>query len=238
MIEENDQTAADAAETPTDAGESAGGGPQAAEESAEGGPQAAEPQPEAEETPAEDAPAEEAPAEEAPAEEAPAAAAEPAAPVEPEEVLHPKERRRRSRSAHAGETRPQRGPEERAAEREARRSRLSASRRTYRQKQREKRSATPRPDVPQQEAKEHGSGRPRVRQGVVVSAKPDKTITVRIDTARRHRTYKKIVRSSATLHAHDERNEAHEGDTVRVVETRPLSRTKRWRLVEILERAR
>jgi small subunit ribosomal protein S17 len=92
--------------------------------------------------------------------------------------------------------------------------------------------------VPQQEAKEHGSGRPRVRQGIVVSAKPDKTITVRIDTARRHRTYKKIVRSSATLHAHDERNEAHEGDTVRVVETRPLSRTKRWRLVEILERAR
>ncbi|HEX6461458.1 MAG TPA: 30S ribosomal protein S17 [Thermoleophilaceae bacterium] len=77
-----------------------------------------------------------------------------------------------------------------------------------------------------------------MRQGIVVSAKPDKTITVRIDTARRHRTYKKIVRSSSTLHAHDERNEAHEGDTVRVIETRPISRTKRWRLVEILERAR
>jgi len=72
----------------------------------------------------------------------------------------------------------------------------------------------------------------------VVSAKPDKTITVRIDLTRRHRQYKKIVRGSTTLHAHDERNEAHEGDTVRVVETRPLSRTKRWRLVEILERAR
>jgi small subunit ribosomal protein S17 len=152
--------------------------------------------------------------------------------------VHPKERRRRARSEHAGETRPERSVEERASERAAKRSRLSASRRAYRQKQREKRAARPRPEVPQQEAKEHGSGAPRVRQGVVVSAKPNKTITVRIDIARRHRTYKKIVRSSSTLHAHDEGNEAHEGDTVRVVETRPLSRTKRWRLVEILERAR
>ncbi|HKP89041.1 MAG TPA: 30S ribosomal protein S17 [Thermoleophilaceae bacterium] len=71
-----------------------------------------------------------------------------------------------------------------------------------------------------------------------MSAKPDKTITVRIDVARRHRQYKKIVRASTTLHAHDERNEAHEGDTVRVVESRPVSRTKRWRLTEIVERAR
>ena len=55
---------------------------------------------------------------------------------------------------------------------------------------------------------------------------------------RRHRVYKKIVRSSTTLHAHDERNDANEGDLVRVVEARPMSRTKRWRLVEILERAK
>ena len=84
------------------------------------------------------------------------------------------------------------------------------------------------------------SSRPtlKVRQGVVVSDKADKTITVRIDTARQHRMYKKIVRTSATLHAHDENNDAHIGDTVRVVESRPLSRTKRWRLVEVLERAR
>ena len=53
-----------------------------------------------------------------------------------------------------------------------------------------------------------------------------------------HRMYKKIVRSSSVLHAHDERNEAHAGDTVRVVESRPLSRTKRWRLVEVVERSR
>jgi small subunit ribosomal protein S17 len=83
-----------------------------------------------------------------------------------------------------------------------------------------------------------GSGVLKVRQGIVVSDKADKTITVRIDVARRHRMYKKIVRTSSTLHAHDEGNEAHIGDTVRVIESRPLSRTKRWRLVEVLERAR
>ncbi len=61
---------------------------------------------------------------------------------------------------------------------------------------------------------------------------------MRIDTARRHRMYKKIIRESTTLHAHDERNDANEGDLVRVVECRPMSRTKRWRLTEVLERAR
>jgi small subunit ribosomal protein S17 len=61
---------------------------------------------------------------------------------------------------------------------------------------------------------------------------------VRIDVARRHPSYEKVVRTSTTLHAHDEREDAHIGDTVVVRECRPLSRTKRWRLVEVLERAR
>ena len=73
---------------------------------------------------------------------------------------------------------------------------------------------------------------------MVVSDKADKTITVRVDTARRHRRYEKIVRSSSTLHAHDERNDANEGDLVRIIESRPLCRLKRWRLVEVLERAK
>ena len=81
-------------------------------------------------------------------------------------------------------------------------------------------------------------GTRKVRQGIVVSDKADKTITVRIDIARRHRRYEKIVRSSSTLHAHDENNDAHEGDMVRVIESRPLSQNKRWRLVDVLERAR
>jgi small subunit ribosomal protein S17 len=125
-------------------------------------------------------------------------------------------------------------------EREERRKQNAANRRRWRARRREKDRAA-RAQAPAREApppKEHGPGRPKTRQGVVVSAKPDKTITVRIDVTRRHREYKKIVRESTTLHAHDERNEAHEGDKVRVVETRPLSRTKRWRLVEVLERAR
>ncbi|HMS72075.1 MAG TPA: 30S ribosomal protein S17 [Baekduia sp.] len=74
--------------------------------------------------------------------------------------------------------------------------------------------------------------------GIVVPDKADKTITVRIDTARRHRRYQKIVRSSSTLHAHDETNDAKAGDRVRVIESRPLSATKRWRLTEVLERAK
>jgi small subunit ribosomal protein S17 len=85
---------------------------------------------------------------------------------------------------------------------------------------------------------ERAHGRAKERQGVVVSDKADKTITVRVDIARRHMRYDKVIRSSSTLHAHDERNEANEGDTVRVIESRPLSRTKRWRLVEVLERAK
>jgi len=193
----------------------------------------AEPTPAPEASEAADA-AVDAPAEDAPAEEAPAAEAE--APAEPAEQLSPKERRKRARSV-AGEAKPPRTLEERLAEREAARERLAGHRRTRRQREREERAktASERQGTP---AAEREPGRKRVRQGLVVSDKADKTITVKIEIARPHRVYKKIVRTSATLHAHDERNEAHIGDTVRIIESRPLSRTKRWRLVEILERAR
>lgn len=78
----------------------------------------------------------------------------------------------------------------------------------------------------------------KTRTGVVTSDARDKTITVRIDSARTHPVYGKTVRRSSKLHVHDERNEAHVGDTVRIIESRPLSAQKRWRLVEIVERAR
>lgn len=81
-------------------------------------------------------------------------------------------------------------------------------------------------------------GRRKTRTGVVVSDKMDKTVLVRIDRQMRHSLYGKIVRRSSKLAAHDEMNDAHVGDTVRVMETRPLSKTKRWRVVEIVERAR
>jgi small subunit ribosomal protein S17 len=78
----------------------------------------------------------------------------------------------------------------------------------------------------------------KVRTGVVVSEKMDKTVLVQIDRKVRHPLYKKTVRRSNKLAAHDESNDAHVGDTVRVMETRPLSKTKRWRVVEIVERAK
>jgi small subunit ribosomal protein S17 len=91
--------------------------------------------------------------------------------------------------------------------------------------------------VPATAPREHAPRVQKVRQGVVVSDRAEKTITVRIDIVRRHRRYEKIVRTSRTLHVHDELNDAHIGDVVVVRECRPLSRTKHWRLVEILERA-
>ena len=81
-------------------------------------------------------------------------------------------------------------------------------------------------------------GQRKVRTGVVVSDKMDKTVVVRIDRQVRHPVYGKTVRRSSKLAAHDEANDARTGDRVRVVETRPLSKSKRWRVVEIVERAK
>ena len=78
----------------------------------------------------------------------------------------------------------------------------------------------------------------KVRTGVVVSDARDKTVTVEITMSVRHPKYAKTIDRRRKLQAHDEQNEAHVGDTVRVVETRPLSKTKHWRVVEIVERAR
>lgn len=85
---------------------------------------------------------------------------------------------------------------------------------------------------------ERARGQVRERRGVVVSSAMDKTIVVRVDTTRPDRTYKKVVRRSRKYHAHDERNDANVGDVVRIVESRPLSKTKSWRLAEILEVAK
>jgi small subunit ribosomal protein S17 len=176
------------------------------------------------------------PAAEEPAAET-AAVAEPEA--EPADGLAPRERRARDRAAKADKAKA-RGPvsaEERHAERQVRRAAKATERRAGRAKATAKAKASAhesRPTPP----REHVAGNQKVRQGVVTSDKADKTITVRIDLARRHRKYQKIVRTSQTLHAHDESNDAHTGDTVTVREARPLSRTKRWRLVGVVERAK
>jgi small subunit ribosomal protein S17 len=197
--------------------------------------------------PTEEVPAEEAATEEAPAAESEAgtsdapeeAPAEPAVPAEPAEALTPKERRRRARAEKAAQVpaRPPRTAEERQAERAEQRRRKAQTRRVQRVRARDKARARHGDSTPTP-AREHAPGRQKTRQGIVVSDRADKTITVRIDVTRRHPRYEKIVRTSNTLHAHDERNDANLGDTVIVRESRPLSRTKRWRLVEVVERAR
>ena len=78
----------------------------------------------------------------------------------------------------------------------------------------------------------------KTRVGIVVSDKMEKTIVVAVRDNVQHPLYKKIVKKTYKLKAHDEENDAHTGDTVRVMETRPLSKEKRWRLVEIMERAK
>jgi len=81
-------------------------------------------------------------------------------------------------------------------------------------------------------------GRRKARTGVVVSDAMDKTVIVRIASQIRHPMYGKIVRRSNKLQAHDESNDARVGDTVKIVVTRPLSKTKRWRVVQVVERAK
>jgi small subunit ribosomal protein S17 len=197
-----------------------------AEEAAE-----AEPQPEAAEEAAEPEAAEEQPAaeaEQAPPEE------QPDAPEASEADLDPKARRRLERSRASGPPRPPRTAEERATERAQKHRASGERRRRYRAARRRKRGepGTGTPPAPRE------PGPKKVRQGTVVSAGGDKTITIEIAVVRRHPTYEKVVRRTSRLHAHDEANQAQEGDVVRVVESRPLSRTKRWRLLEILEKAR
>ncbi|HZR15487.1 MAG TPA: 30S ribosomal protein S17 [Acidimicrobiia bacterium] len=87
------------------------------------------------------------------------------------------------------------------------------------------------------QAETRANGR-KVREGLVVSTKMDKTLVVAVVDRVQHRRYRKTVQRTRKLYVHDETNDARQGDRVRVAETRPLSRTKRWRLVEVLERAR
>ena len=179
--------------------------------------EAATPEPAQPETPAEEAAASEpeAPvaAEEAPVAEAPAAvapaAAEPEAPAEPPAQSEPKKKRKRlPRTLRHSHSKPKRD-----------------------------RPATRRPltRTPKQES---APARRQERRGIVVSDKGDKTIIVSVDVTKLHPRYKKVVRRTRKFHAHDEQNSAAIGDVVRIVETRPLSKTKNWRLAEIVEKAK
>jgi small subunit ribosomal protein S17 len=110
------------------------------------------------------------------------------------------------------------------------------ARRTRTKNVREK-AATRKP-ITRTEKPEYERGRRQERRGIVVSDKADKTIIVKVDVIKSHPKYKKVIRSTVKFHAHDEANTAGVGDTVRIVETRPLSKLKHWRLAEIVEKAK
>ena len=158
---------------------------------------------------------------ETPAAEVPAEAAEEAPATEAEEAEAPAE-----------EAAPQ--P---VAEVKKKRKRLPRSQRHTHAKPKRERPAERKPIVrtPKPESER---GRRQERRGVVVSSTMDKTIVVKVDTIKAHPRYKKVVRRSVKFHAHDEQNSANVGDVVRIVETRPLSKTKHWKLVQIVEAAK
>jgi small subunit ribosomal protein S17 len=164
------------------------------------------------EEPVAETPAEE-PVAEAPAEEpvadAKPAAAEPEAAAAPAPQSQPKQKHKRLPRA----LRPKKGRRQRVP-------------------------ATERKSISREPKPEHDRGRRQERRGVVVSDAMDKTIVVKVDTIRSHPRYKKVIRRSTKFHAHDEQNSAKVGDVVRIVESRPLSATKNWRLVEIVEAAK
>jgi small subunit ribosomal protein S17 len=158
----------------------------------------------------EDAPADETPAEAPAAEAAPAAPAA-ATPAPAAAQSEPKRKKKRlPRALRPAKTRP--GRPAKPGERK--------------------------PIAPRTPPSDTERGRRQERRGVVVSNAMDKTIVVKVDVIKSHPRYKKVVRRSVKFHAHDEQNAANVGDVVRIVETRPLSATKHWRLAEIVEVAK
>jgi len=160
--------------------------------------------------------------------EVPAAEPEDAAPVEETTPEAPAAEAAPAEAAPAG---PAAEPRKRSLKHVPR-----SERRTRTKPKREKPAA--RKPIVRLEKPEREKGRRQERRGVVVSDAMDKTIVVKVEAVRAHQLYKKVIRRSVKFHAHDEQNQAHVGDRVLIVETRPLSKTKRWRLAEVLEQAK
>jgi small subunit ribosomal protein S17 len=198
----------------------------------------AEAEPEAEpedvvEEPAVDEPvAEEAPVEEPVAEAEPEAVVEEPVADEPAAEAEPAEAEPAAEAPAAAEPAapaPQSGPK-------PKRKHLPRALRPSTKKGRVKREkATERKPIVRIPKPEGEFGRRQERLGTVVSDKGDKTIVVKVDTIKAHRRYKKVIRQSKRFHAHDEQNAAKIGDVVKIIETRPISKTKNWRLAEIIE---
>jgi small subunit ribosomal protein S17 len=197
--------------------------PAVEEQAAEDAPVAE--QPAVEEASAEESAPDEPGAEEQAAEEAQVAEAEPAPDVEAEAAAAEAP----AEEAGAGEAAAAAPPEVRRKPK-----RLPRSQRHHHSKPKRERPSERKP-ITRVPKPEHARNPRQERRGVVVSSAMDKTIVVRVDAVKAHPKYKKVVRRSSKFHAHDEQNEAKVGDVVRIVETRPLSKTKNWRLAEIVE---
>jgi small subunit ribosomal protein S17 len=181
-----------------------------------------------------EAPTEKAPAEEQAAEpEAPAAEAEAETDQTPEG--EPVAEAAAEEEAAAGEVVEEPAPA--AAPERRKRKHVPRPQRRQRPKPKRERAGERKPIV-RLPKPEHERGRTQERRGVVVSSAMDKTIVVKVDTLKVHPRYKKVIKRSSKFHAHDEQNQAKVGDVVRIVETRPLSKTKSWRLAEVVEAAK
>jgi small subunit ribosomal protein S17 len=193
-------------------------------------PEEAAPEDASEEAPADQSVAEAEPADEAVEEEAAEAEVDVAEP-------HPAEP---TADADGDETGTETETEEAAAvaaSAKAKKKRLPRALRPPRSKPKRERPAE-RHAITRLPKPEHERGRRQERQGTVISAASDKTIVVRVDVVKVHPMYKKVVKRSTKLHAHDDSNEAKVGDIVRLVEMRPVSKLKRWRLQEVVEAAK
>ena len=238
QIEETPATPESDEETPVEA-ETPVEEPEAVEEPAADEPGAAADEPVAEEPATEEpeAPADEPTAEEPAAEAEEAAAEEPAAeePSAEEPVAEVEEPAAEEPAAEE----PAAEAETAAPQSEPKKKRKRLPRRLRPQKTRRRVPAGgERKPIVRESKPEHERGRRQERRGVVVSSAMDKTIVVKVDLISSHQRYKKVIRRSVKFHAHDEQNAANVGDVVRIVETRPLSKTKRWRLAEVVEAAK
>src|SRR5215210_2724992 len=222
-------TAAAESETPeavADEAPAAADEPVAVEESAAEEPAAAE-EPVAEEPVAVEEPAAEEPVAEEPVAAEDPVEAEPAAAAEEPVAAEP---------AAAADAPPAAPPA--VSGPKPKRKRLPRALRRQRPRVRRNPEGAERKPIVRLEKPEHERGRRQERQGTVVSAVQDKTIVVQVATIKAHPRYKKVVRRSQKFHAHDEANRAKVGDVVRIVETRPISKLKRWRLAEVVEEAK
>jgi small subunit ribosomal protein S17 len=167
-------------------------------------------------------------------------ASEPEAPIAPAAEEPAETEAEAVESPEETEPAPAAEAEAPAAPAKPQRSRKHVPRAQRRQRPKTKRGSAEgvRKPIVRQPKPDRERGRRQERRGVVVSSAMDKTIVVKVDVIKMHQRYKKVIRRSQKFHAHDEQNQANVGDVVRIVETRPLSKTKSWRLAEVVEAAK